>query len=89
MIVILNIENKISDMSFGVFFLLSDQLQPEIVNLTRFVTKNVFFLILTTELFINKYVIKTDETLHLDCHLKVEYHFKRHKIKYQSCRVAS
>ena len=36
----------------------------------RFVTKNIIYVTLTTELFIDKDASKTDDTFHEECHLK-------------------
>ena len=49
---------------------MSDQIELEIVNLINICYKIDFYEFMTIELFINKDVSKTDETLHDECIFK-------------------
>ena len=51
--------------------LLFDQIQSEFIFIFQdLLQKNIIYVYLATELFIDKDVSKTDETLHEECHLK-------------------
>ena len=80
--VLLNAEEKYQMYRVTSFFNRVIELNQKILILSKFLTKNVFFFILTytTELFINKDVSKTDETLHDECIFKC-----RKKISDVSC----